>query len=90
MDPAVFLKVIPGKRQTYAYLAKNRREGSRVQTEILVRFGAVTPEQIASLRRWLATDPLLPPRPDQLLHDLSALRIRRSWDYGCCRFAKFS
>ncbi len=82
MDPAVFLKVIPGKRQTYAYLAKNRREGSRVQTEILVRFGAVTPDQIASLRRWLATDPLLPPRPDQLLHDLSALRIRRSWDYG--------
>ncbi len=83
MDPAVFLKVIPGKRQSYAYLAKNRRQGSQVRTEILVRFGAVTDDQITALRRWLASDPLLPSQPDQLFHDLSALRIRRSWDYGC-------
>ncbi|MGI0156079.1 MAG: IS1634 family transposase, partial [Thermoplasmata archaeon] len=32
--------------------------------------------------RWLAADPLLPPTPDALLHDLASLRIRRSWDYG--------
>ena len=63
MDPAVFLKLIPGKRQTYAYLAKNRREGENVHTEILVRFGAVTEVQVAALRRWLAADPLLPPNP---------------------------
>ena len=83
MDPAVFLKLIPGKRQTYAYLAKNRREGEKVHTEILVRFGAVTDEEIVRLRKWLATDPTLPPEPQTLLTDISHLHLRYTWEYGC-------
>ncbi len=83
MDLAFFLKVIRSRGHQYAYLARSLRQGPRVTTEILVRFGVVTDEQLARLRKWLATDPTLPPQPQALLTDLSQLRLREAWEYGC-------
>ncbi len=83
MDLGFYLKTTSVKGHTYAYLARNVRHGAKVQTEILARFGTVDDPQLARLRRWIATDPTLPADPSSLLTDLSVLRIRSSYDYGC-------
>ncbi len=57
--------------------------GERVETEILVRFGVVTDEQLARLRNWLTTDPTLLPQPPPLLTGLSQLHLRDAWEYDC-------
>ena len=82
MDPRFYLKVNRSKGRQYAYLARSLRRGERVETELLVKFGTVTDEQLDRLRRWIATDPLLPPEPQTLLTNLSHLVIRDSWEYG--------
>jgi transposase len=76
------LKISRVGNRHYARLARSVRQGTRVRTEILCSFGAVTPAQIQALRAWADADPLLPPQPERLLSDLSQLRVRRSWDYG--------
>src|SRR5208283_2965219 len=68
--------------QTYAQLARGVREGAKVRTEVLANFGRVTPEQIENLRRWLATDPLVPSKPSGLPTDFDQLAVRQSWSYG--------
>ena len=82
MDLRFFLKVIRSKGRQYAYLARSVRKGEKVETELLVRFGVVTDEQLVRLRRWVATDPTLPPEPQALLTNLDHLVIRDSWEYG--------
>ncbi|MDE1837376.1 MAG: IS1634 family transposase [Euryarchaeota archaeon] len=82
MDLRFFLKLIESKGRKYAYLARSVRRGDKVETEILVKFGVVTDEQLERLRKWIITDPTLPPEPQNLLTDLSHLVIRESWEYG--------
>jgi transposase len=47
-----------------------------------VNLGRVTPEQVASLQRWVATNPLLPARPEEVLTDVRQIRVQQSWSYG--------
>ncbi|MGI0131966.1 MAG: IS1634 family transposase [Thermoplasmata archaeon] len=76
------LKLTRAGNRTYARLARSIRDGTRIRTQILCSFGAVTSAQVERLKAWVDSDPLLPPAPERLLADLSQLRIRRSWSYG--------
>ena len=77
-----YLNLAHARGHTYARLARSRREGTRVRTEILANLGAVTPAQIAALRAWLDSNPLLPNAPTTLLTDLDRFATLRSWQYG--------
>ena len=75
------LKIARVRGYTYAQLARSIREGHTVRTEV-ISFGRVTPEQIENLRRWIATDPLVPPKPTGSPADFDQLAVRQSWSYG--------
>ena len=76
------LKIARVRGYTYAQLARSIREGHTVRTEVIKSFGRVTPEQIENLRRWIATDPLVPPKPTGSPADFDQLAVRQSWSYG--------
>ena len=80
--PSVFLKVTHSKGRQYAYLAHSVRRGTRVETELLYRFGVVTDQQVQNARAWISTDPLLPSSPRDLLADFDRLSLSGAWEYG--------
>ena len=89
MPTRFYLNLAHAKGHTYARLARSRREGSRVRTEILANLGPVTSSQLASLRAWLAADPLLPSPTGTLLSDVDRFVNRRTWQYGRVALAHF-
>ena len=82
MSRGFYLKITRVKGYVYAQLARSIRDGATVRSEVIKSFGRVTPAQIENLRRWLATDPLLPPQPTGSLADFDQLSVRQSWSYG--------
>ncbi|MHB8352386.1 MAG: IS1634 family transposase [Thermoplasmata archaeon] len=64
------LAAIPGRKGTYYYLAHSRREGKRVLTDYLIKFGRLSPDQAANVRAWvegLKANPWAsPPQPTDL------------------------
>jgi transposase len=77
-----YLNLVRARGHTYARLARSRREGDRVRTEILANLGPVSPVQVAALRAWLESNPLLPGAPTTLLTDIARFSTRRTWQYG--------
>ena len=70
------------KLGTYARLAQSYRESGHVKTRVLINFGRVTEEQVTSLQKWIAVNPLLPSNSESLLTDIRQIRIVQSWTYG--------
>ncbi len=80
--PGFYLNVVRPHGRIYARLARSRRVGSKVQTQIIVNFGRVTAEQVSALQQWIATNPLLPSHSTTLLTDVTQIRVTQSWTYG--------
>lgn len=74
------LDTVKGHR--YARLVHSVRVEGKPRRVTLVQLGRVTPQQIAHIRVWLARSPLFPPEPGTLFQDLSAVRKRKTWQYG--------
>jgi transposase len=77
-----YLNLVRHPGRTYARLARSRRIGDHVETQVLVNLGRVTPPQIGALQRWIASNPLLPSPTGTILTDVQDLRVRQSWTYG--------
>jgi Transposase DDE domain len=84
-----YLNLVRQPGRVYARLARSQRVGGRVRTQVLVNLGRVTPPQVEALRRWVASNPLLPSAASGSLADLRSVRIRRSWSYGREALAHF-
>jgi transposase len=84
-----YLNLVRQPGRTYARLAHSRRVGDHVETQVLVNLGRVTPTQIDSLQRWIASNPLLPSSGGELLTDPRQIHVRQSWSYGREALAHF-
>jgi hypothetical protein len=84
-----YLNLVRQPGRTYARIARSRRVPGGVKTEIIVNLGRVSSEQIVSLQRWIASNPLQPTPTDARLVDLRLLRVTRSWSYGREALAHF-
>lgn len=82
MPRGFYLKLAHVKGHDYAQLARSVREGATVHTQVIQRFGRVTPEQVESLRAWIATNPLSFRPGIASLTSLPQVRVLRSWQYG--------